>query len=77
MTIVEKSKILDGLAKDGKFSVTSGKTTVSIEARDGRHEILVSEPGMEPRQWLYRSSKVAVDRFEEQVLHYRNRRNKR
>jgi hypothetical protein len=77
--MAEKQKILDCLSTDGKFLVVIGKTTVSIECRGDRpgYNIVVLEAEIEPRRWLYRTKRVAIERFEEQVLHYRNRRSKR
>jgi hypothetical protein len=69
-----KGKIRETLDKAGKVAVTIGSTTVTIERRDDRYEISVKEKDAAPSQWLYRSKTIAIDRFEEQVSHYRRKK---
>jgi hypothetical protein len=68
---MDKAKIVAELAEVGKVVITIRKTSICIEVRNDRYEISVLETGLAPRKWLYRTKRVAIDRFEEQVLHYR------
>jgi hypothetical protein len=61
----------DELDRVGQVSVTIGTTLITIEKRDDCYEILVKESDARPFQWLYRNREIAIDRFEEQVAHYR------
>jgi hypothetical protein len=67
-------KIREALDNLGKMTTAVGGTIVTIERRDDRYEISVSEKGASPSQWLYRSREIAIDRFEEQVAHYRRKK---
>jgi hypothetical protein len=62
---------IDELDKTGRVSVTVGATLITIENVEGCYEILVKEADLTPFQWLYRDKTIAIDRFEEQVSHYR------
>lgn len=74
MTRPEKIKLKEALAESGRFSISVNGTVISIERRGKRLEISVKENGSGDSQWLYRDTTIAIDRFAEQVSHYRRKK---
>jgi len=70
MTVPEKKKLKEILDKDRQHTITVRSTTIQIKLLPKGFHIIVKSGG-KPQTYVYRDLNVAIDRFCEQVQHFR------
>lgn len=66
-----RKEIESELAAQGAFSVKIGRRTISVRERRGRYQIQIIHGERPPAVDIYRSRAIAIDRFQERVIHFR------
>lgn len=66
-----RKEIESELTSKGTFSVKIGRRTITVREKKGRYQIQIAKGENDPSVDVYRSRTIAIDRFQERVIHFR------